>query len=306
MEEKTISFTQIGEGLYAFTAEGDPNSGVIIGDDSVMIVEAQATPRLARKVIECVRSVTDKPISHLVLTHYHAVRVLGASAYGADQIIMSDGARAMVVERGQEDWDSEFDRFPRLFQGHEEIPGLTWPTTTFSDAMSVYLGNRRVDIMHLGRAHTSGDAVVWVPDQEVMFTGDIVEYHSACYCGDGHFADWGDTLDAIAGFDPSAIAPGRGDALVGEEMVRAAIENTRDFVETTYRPAAKVAGRGGTLKEAWDAVRAECDPKFGHYAIYEHCLPFNVARAYDEARGIDTPRIWTAARDKEMWEALQG
>jgi glyoxylase-like metal-dependent hydrolase (beta-lactamase superfamily II) len=306
MEEKTISFTQIGEGLYAFTAEGDPNSGVIIGDDSVMIVEAQATPRLARKVIECVRSVTDKPISHLVLTHYHAVRVLGASAYGADQIIMSDGARAMVVERGQEDWDSEFDRFPRLFQGHEEIPGLTWPTTTFSDAMSVYLGNRRVDIMHLGRAHTSGDAVVWVPDQEVMFTGDIVEYHSACYCGDGHFADWGDTLDAIAGFDPSAIAPGRGDALVGEEMVRAAIENTRDFVETTYRPVAKVAGRGGTLKEAWDAVRAECDPKFGHYAIYEHCLPFNVARAYDEARGIDTPRIWTAARDKEMWEALQG
>jgi hypothetical protein len=107
-------------------------TGVIIGDDSVMIVEAQATPRLARKVIDCVRSVTDKPISHLVLTHYHAVRVLGASAYGAGQIIMSDTARAMVAERGQEDWDSEFARFPRLFEGHEEIPGLTWPTTTFS------------------------------------------------------------------------------------------------------------------------------------------------------------------------------
>ena len=61
-----------------------------------------------------------------------------------------------------------------------------------------------------------------------------------------------------------------------------------------------------TLKEAWDAVRAECDPKFGDYAIYEHCLPFNVARAYDEARGLDTPRIWTAQRDLEMWEALQG
>lgn len=114
MSEKKISFTEIGEGLYAFTAEGDPNSGVIIGDDSVMIIEAQATPRLAHKVIECVRSVTDKPISHVVLTHYHAVRVLGASAFNADQIIMSDMARAMVVERGQEDWDSEFQRFPRL------------------------------------------------------------------------------------------------------------------------------------------------------------------------------------------------
>ena len=306
MDDKDISFTEVGEGLYAFTAEGDPNSGVIIGDESVMIVEAQATPRLARKVIDCVRSVTDKPISHLVLTHYHAVRVLGASAFAAPQVIMSEKARAMVVERGQEDWDSEFDRFPRLFQGHEEIPGLTWPTTTFNGRMTVYLGERRVDIMQVGRAHTAGDAVICVPDQNVMFTGDIVEYHSACYCGDGHFHDWPGTLEAIRRFDLDAIAPGRGDALVGKDMVNAALDSTADFVRSTYRPAARVALRGGTLKEAWEAVRAECDPKFSDYAIYEHCLPFNVARAYDEARDIDTPRIWTAARDKEMWEALQG
>lgn len=306
MADKEISFTEVGEGLYAFTAEGDPNSGVIIGDDSVMIVEAQATPRLAQKVIDCVRSVTDKPITHVALTHYHAVRVLGASAFGAPQILMSNMARAMVVERGQEDWDSEFQRFPRLFQGHESIPGLTYPTTTFNDKMTVYLGNRRVDLMHLGRAHTAGDIVIHVPDQNVMFTGDIVEYHSACYCGDGHFNDWGNTLDAIKSFEVDAIAPGRGDALIGQDMVNAAIEATRDFVSSTYRPAARVAARNGTLKEAWDAVREACDPKFADYAIYEHCLPFNVARAFDEARGIDTPRIWTAQRDLDMWADLQG
>jgi glyoxylase-like metal-dependent hydrolase (beta-lactamase superfamily II) len=306
MAEKEISFTEIGEGLYAFTAEGDPNSGVIIGDDSVMIVEAQATPRLANKVIECVRSVTDKPISHVVLTHYHAVRVLGASAFNAPQIIMSEKARSMVVERGQEDWDSEFARFPRLFQGHEEIPGLTWPTTTFNGRMTVYLGQRRVDLMQVGRAHTAGDAVIYVPDQNVMFTGDIVEYHSACYCGDGHFHDWPGTLENIRQWDLDAIAPGRGDALVGKDMVNAALDSTADFVKSTYAPAAKVALKGGSLKDAWDAVRAECDLKFKDYAIYEHCLPFNVARAYDEARDIDTPRIWTAERDAEMWAALQG
>ena len=279
---------------------------MIIGDDSVMIIEAQATPRLAQKVIDCVRTVTDKPITHLALTHYHAVRVLGASAFGTPNIIMSDVARSMVVERGQEDWDSEFGRFPRLFEGHESIPGLTWPSTVFSQSMSVYLGNRRVDLMHLGRAHTAGDIVIHVPDQNVMFTGDIVEYHSACYCGDGHFNDWGDTLDAIRYFDVDAIAPGRGDALIGKEMVNKAIENTRDFVSSTYQPVERIAARGGSLKEAWDAVRTECDPKFSDYAIYEHCLPFNVARAYDEARGIDTPRIWTAERDQQMWDDLQG
>ena len=305
MAEKAISFTEIGKGLYAFTAEGDPNSGVIVGDKGVMVVEAQATPRLARKVIECVRSVTDKPITHLVLTHYHAVRVLGASAYGAGQIVMSEKARAMVAERGREDWDSEFARFPRLFEGHEEIVGLTWPTTAFTGRMSVELGGRRVDLMQLGRAHTAGDIVAYVPDQNVMFTGDIVEYRSACYCGDGHFADWPGTLEAIGRFDPDAVAPGRGDALQGHDAVRAALASTADFLRATYRPVARVAARGGSLRDAMDACRAECDDRFGDYAIYEHCLPFNVARAYDEAQGIDTPRIWTAERDARMWEELQ-
>lgn len=306
LSEKKTSFTEIGDGLWAFTAEGDPNSGVIIGDDSVMVIEAQATPQLARKVIDEIRKVTDKPITHLALTHYHAVRVLGASAFGAQQIIMSEKARSMVVERGQEDWDSEFGRFPRLFDGHQEIPGLTWPTTTFHGRTSVYLGKRRIDLMQLGRAHTAGDIVIYVPDQNVMFTGDIVEYKSACYCGDGHFHDWPVTLQNIRNWELDAIAPGRGDALIGPDMVNAALDSTADFVSSTYRPAAKVALGGGTLKDAWDAVRAECDPKFADYAIYEHCLPFNVARAYDEARDVDTPRIWTAQRDQDMWNDLQG
>jgi glyoxylase-like metal-dependent hydrolase (beta-lactamase superfamily II) len=306
MAEKQVSFTEIGDGLWAFTAEGDPNTGVIIGDESVMVVDAQATPRLAGKVVEQIRSVTDKPISHVVLTHYHAVRVLGASAYGAGEVVMSDVARAMVAERGAEDWESEFQRFPRLFEGHESIPGLTWPTTTFSDRMTVYLGKRRVDLMRLGRAHTAGDVVAFVPDRNVMFTGDIVEYRSACYCGDAHLTDWPATLEKVRAHDLDAIAPGRGDALVGRDMVNAALDQTADFVRSTYRSVARVAQGGGTLKEAMAACRAACDPKFGDFAIYEHCLPFNVARAFDEALGIDTPRIWTAERDVEMWRQLQG
>lgn len=305
MAQKKISFTEVGEGLFAFTAEGDPNTGVIIGDDAVMVVDAQATPVMARQVLAEIRKVTDKPVKHVVLTHYHAVRVLGASAYGASEIIASDVCRSMITERGKEDWDSEFARFPRLFQAAETIPGLTWPTLTFKDKMSVYLGRRRVDLVHLGRAHTAGDIVAYVPDAGVMFSGDIVEYHSACYCGDAHFGDWPKTLDAIAAFNPKALAPGRGGALIGEAKVREALALTRDFLAGTFEPVAKAALRGGTLKDAMSAARAACDERFGAYAIYEHCLPFNVARAYDEALGIDHPRIWTAARDKEMWEALQ-
>jgi glyoxylase-like metal-dependent hydrolase (beta-lactamase superfamily II) len=306
LTEKKITFSAVGEGLYAFTAEGDPNSGVIVGDDCCMVVDAQATPRLASKVIEHVRSVTDKPIKYVLLTHYHAVRVLGASAYGASETIMSKAARDMVAERGKEDWASEFGRFPRLFQGHESIPGLTWPSLTFEGTLSLWLGKREVRIMQPGRGHTAGDAVAWVPDAGVMFTGDLVEYRSACYCGDAYFGDWPATLRTIAGYRPEAIVPGRGDALVGKAMVDAAIAGTTAFLEATYEPCARAVARGQSLKEAMAAVRARMDRPFGGYAIYEHCLPFNVSRAYDEAIGIGHPRIWTDQRDREMWALLQG
>ena len=99
--------------------------------------------------------------------------------------------------------------------------------------------------------------------------------------------------------------PGRGDALDSPEMVADGIALTRDFLMTLYDSVAESAARGLTLKEAFDRSREAMDPKFGKFAIYEHCQPFNVARAYDEARGLDHPRIWTAERDREMWEALQ-
>src|SRR6202140_2228239 len=83
MAEKKVTFSEIGTDLYAFTAEGDPNSAVIVGDDGCLVFDAQATPAMAHKVIERVRTVTDKPIKYVVLSHYHAVRVLGASAYKA-------------------------------------------------------------------------------------------------------------------------------------------------------------------------------------------------------------------------------
>ncbi|MCX7319624.1 MAG: MBL fold metallo-hydrolase [Hyphomicrobiales bacterium] len=306
MAEKTITFSEIGPDLYAFTAEGDPNSAVIVGDDGCIVFDAQATPALAGKVIERVRTVTDKPIKYVVLSHYHAVRVLGASAFQAQGIVSSLETQRLIEERGQQDWDSEFGRFPRLFQGSESIPGLTWPTLAFEGEMSIYLGKREVRLMQLGAGHTSGDIVAWVPDAEVMFSGDLIEYHSACYCGDAWLREWPGTLDEIRSFNPKAIAPGRGDALKGLDTTREAMAMTRDFVTSLYGAAELSVAKGRTLKETMAATREVMDKKFASFAIYEHCLPFNVSRAYDEASGIEDPVIWTDKRDREMWAALQG
>jgi glyoxylase-like metal-dependent hydrolase (beta-lactamase superfamily II) len=306
LADKVISFEEIGRELYAFTAEGDPNSGIIVGDDGVIVVDAQATPALAGEVIARVRKVTDKPIKYVVLSHYHAVRVLGASAYAAQEIIASETCRAMIAERGQEDWDSEYGRFPRLFRAAETIPGLTWPTLAFRGQMTLYLGQRRVELMQIGRAHTAGDIVAWVPDANVVFSGDIVEYKSACYCGDAHFTDWPATLARLDAFKCDALVPGRGDALVGQGVVSEGIELTRQFLRDLYEPVRRGVARGASLKECFDAANAAMRPRYGSWPIFEHCQPFNVSRAYDEAQGIDTPRVWTAERDRAMWAALQG
>lgn len=306
LADKPITFDAIGPDLYAFTAEGDPNSGVIVGDNGVMVIDAQATPVMARQVIDRVAEITDKPIKYVLLTHYHAVRVLGASAYAGAEILASEATRALIVERGKADMDSEIGRFPRLFRAVESIPGLTWPSVTFPDQMSVWLGRREVRIMHIGRGHTAGDVVAFVPDANVVFSGDLVEYHSACYCGDAHFTDWPATLDRLAEFSAKALLPGRGAALKTPKQVADGIALTEDFLTTLYGTVTESVGKGRSLKETYDAARRVMDPKFSSFAIYEHCMPFNVSRAYDEAKGISHPVIWTAERDRAMWAVLRG
>ncbi|TXD57657.1 MBL fold metallo-hydrolase [Ralstonia sp. TCR112] len=309
LEAKQVTFTQLSPNAYAYTAEGDPNSGVIIGDDSVLIVDTTATPAMAQDLIARIRAITDKPIKHVVLSHYHAVRVLGASAYfaeGAQNIIASRGTYEMIVERGEADMKSEIERFPRLFAGVETVPGLTWPTLVFERELTLFLGQLEVKILHLGPGHTKGDTVVWIPSQKVLFSGDLVEYDAACYCGDAQLEEWPATLDALRALGADKLVPGRGPALLNPTEVDKGLAYTRDFVSTLLQRGKEAVAQKMDLKAAMAHTRAAMDPKFGNVFIYEHCLPFDVTRAFDEASGIKHPRIWTAERDKEMWAALQG
>jgi len=308
LEEKKVTFSRLSDHCWAFTAEGDPNTGVIIGDDSVMIIDATATPIMAQDVIKRVREVTDKPIKYVVLSHYHAVRVLGASGYkaeGLEQIIASQDTYDLIVERGQQDMESEIGRFPRLFQGVESVPGLTWPSITFQGEMRLWLGKLEVRIMQLGRGHTKGDTVVWVPADEVLYAGDLVEYNAACYTGDAYLADWPQTLDKLATLNAKKLIPGRGPALETAEQINEGIAYTREFVTTLFDSAREAVAQGMNLKQTMAHARKVMDPKFDQVFIYEHCLPFDVTRAHDEACGIRDPRIWTAERDQDMWHGLQ-
>ncbi|HMM76613.1 MAG TPA: MBL fold metallo-hydrolase [Gammaproteobacteria bacterium] len=301
---KTVSFTKLADNAYAYTAEGDPNTGVVIGDDCVMVIDAQATPVMAQDVVRHIRTVTDKPIRHVVLSHYHAVRVLGASGYGAQNIIASRDTYDLIVERGAQDYQSEFERFPRLFQAVDSIPGLTWPTIVFERELRLFLGRTEVRLLQLGRGHTKGDTLAWLPRERVLFSGDLVEFNATPYTGDAYLRDWPATLDRIAELQPRALVPGRGDALQTPDQVADALRGTRAFVTRMYESVRAARAAGKSLKQAYDETYAALKPEFGHWVIFDHCLPFDISRAYDEAGGLDDPRIWTAERDAEMWQSL--
>jgi glyoxylase-like metal-dependent hydrolase (beta-lactamase superfamily II) len=306
LQEKRVSFDRLTDRAYAYTAEGDPNTGIVVGDNAVLVIDTQATPVMAQDVIRRIREVTDKPIRYVLMSHYHAVRVLGASAYAADHVIASRDTYDLIVERGAQDMKSEIERFPRLFRAVESVPGLTWPNLVFKGEMTLWLGALEVRILQLGRGHTKGDTVVWLPSEKVLFSGDLVENEATPYAGDAYFEDWPATLDAIAALAPEKLVPGRGAALMTPEQVRAGLAGSRSFFSDLYATVKAGVAEGQDLRTVYRRAFDALQPKYGHWVIFDHCMPFDVTRAYDLATRYPDPRIWTAERDKEMWLALEG
>jgi glyoxylase-like metal-dependent hydrolase (beta-lactamase superfamily II) len=308
LTEKQQALEVLADGVYALTAEGDPNIGAVEGEDFLVCFEALATPVAARDWLARLREHTGKPVRYLVLSHYHAVRVLGASAFGADVIIAHDNTRALIAERGQQDWESEYGRMPRLFREPASIRGLTWPTLTFNDQVTIPLGGDRgaLNLRYLGRGHTEGDIVAWLPRQKILFAGDLVESQAALYTGDAFHNDWStSTLDNVAALGAETLVGGRGVVARGADEVAAAIGQTRHFLQVMLSEVGAVRERGGTLKEAFEATHAALAGQYGRWPIFEHCLPFDVSRLWDELSGVERPEIWTAERDRAVWEQLQ-
>ena len=305
--EQRPRVVELARDVYGYISDFDPNAGFIVGPDHVVAIDTRPTPKMARGFLADIATVTDKPVRFIVLTHDHAVRVMGASAFPDLQAIFaSRGTTDWIGERGQADFESEVGRFPRLFDGVEEIPGLTRPHVTFDGSMSLWLGDREVRLLSLGRGHSSGDTVAWLPDCEVLFSGDVVENRCGVYAGDAYLRDWAGTLDAVAALRPATLVPGRGAELRGEAACAEAIGLTKDFLATLVDQVAAGRAAGEDLRRCFERAERAMKPRFGDWPVFQHVLPFDVSRAWDELAGVEHPRVWTAARDRELWDTLRG
>lgn len=305
--EQSARLVELSPGIYGFVSDYDPNCGFIVGSDGVLVIDTRATPRLARELVAAIRSVTDKPIRQIFLTHYHAVRVLGAAAFGPQPtVIASAGTRGWIETRGQADYDSELGRFPRLFKDHHEIPGLTRPDVTFEDKLSLWMGGFEVQLLHVGRGHSQGDSVAWIPERGVLFAGDLVENRCAVYAGDGYLQEWSNTLGQLERLNPRVLLPGRGAPLSDAASARAAIADTRCFLDAVWASVASARRRGLARRAIYEATRAALAPAYGDWPLFQHVLPFDVCRAIEEQESGGEPSVWTDSRDRALWQELHG
>ena len=269
-----------------------------------------ATPVAAREWLARLRQHTDKPVRYLVLSHYHAVRVLGASAFGAEIIVTHEKTRELIAERGRQDWESEYGRMPRLFEEPASIPGLTWPTATFTDRFTIDLGGDRGDLVlqYCGRGHTEGDIVAWLPAP-----ADPLRRRPGR--GPGRAVHRRRVPPRLGGrhAGPGRRAAARKPWSAGAARWRAArmparLPSARPGTSSTpcCAEVGAVHERGGTLDGGVRRRHAALAERYGRWPIFEHCMPFNVSRLWDELSGIERPRIWTAERDREVWDELQG
>ena len=175
--------------------------------------------------------------------------------------------------------------------------------------MTLWLGKLEVELLQLGRGHTKGDTVVWLPqDRRCCFSGDLVEYERHAVRRRRLLQRLADDARRDRGAQArEARARAAAPRSTTPADVHAGLERHARVHRRRCSPAVKRGvGAGKDLRTVYKDTYAALKPKFGHWVIFDHCLPFDVSRAYDEATDHRDPRIWTAERDKEMWQALEG
>jgi glyoxylase-like metal-dependent hydrolase (beta-lactamase superfamily II) len=310
----------VRDGIYAAIARPQPiinsNAAVVVLEDGVLVVDTHSTPSAARGLMAQIRTVTDKPVRWVVDTHFHWDHYQGNEAYPAAwpagvEIIASQPTRDAIESRGVPRVQYEVATLPReldrlraevaraasperarlegelrakeAYLGELRAMQVTLPTLTFERSLVLYRKSRTVHIVWLGRGHTDGDVVVYVPQDKVLMTGDLIHGWMP-WMGDAHPYDWIQTLEAAQRLDFDVVLSGHGDVLRGKDVFTLWRAYLRDLMDET----ARAYGAGATLEEARSRVASALRPKYGPAfgaPRFEDSVAGNVNRAYRVVSG---------------------
>ena len=312
-ESQTHDFEQVAPGVYFATGKGPVNVGsnamVVVNEDDVLVVDSHITPDAARELISSVATLTDKPIHYLVNTHFHfdhahgnqsfpeGVEIIGHE-YSRQRLLgdvlreptysvigSQESQKTQIAALEQQVSEATGDEKASLeaqlatLKRHTEALGefqATPPNTTLVRKLTLHRGAREIQMHHLGRGHTGGDVVVFLPAEKVVFTGDLL-LAGAPYLGDSFTEEFVETLEKLKGLDFEMILPGHG-AVVRD---RAHIDFTQEYLRKYWGGVKAAHAKGLSIDEAAEQV---------DMAGYEDFAAFQFTRP--EVRKLEVSRMY--------------
>jgi glyoxylase-like metal-dependent hydrolase (beta-lactamase superfamily II) len=318
--EELFELKPVADGVYAAIAKPatkvNCNGAVILLDDGVMVVDTFSKPSAARALMEQIKSVTPKPVKYVVDTHFHWDHYYGNEVYlgawpAGVEIISSEATRQNIEQRGIPRVKREILEVPKeietlkadlakaadatkkaeiqenlrqteAYLAELKAMRVTLPTLTFDRSLILYRQSRTVEILYLGKGHTDGDAVVYLPKEKVIITGDALHGWTP-YMGDSYPYDWIRMLEATEKLDFDYIIGGHGGVMRGKGQFQMWEQYFRDLLAET----AAAYAQGATLEETRQRVAAALVPKYTGKmpATFPQDVVGNIEKAYRVVSG---------------------
>jgi len=236
-----------------------PNIGIIVGRQGVLVVDTGMGPKNAATVLAEVKKVTTEPIAYLTITHFHPEHGMGAQAFPANTTIVYPIAQNEESEKKGAEYIKMFEGFSPAIADLLKDVKLRAPSVTFADQANINLGDFSVQLMHWGPAHTLGDEFVFLPNQRILFGGDVVvnRFFPIMPDADASGTNWIEMLERMQKLNPAIVVPGHGE--VGDASLITAVHDYLVFVRDRVR---QVKQQGGSLATAEQTLEPEIRAKY--------------------------------------------
>jgi glyoxylase-like metal-dependent hydrolase (beta-lactamase superfamily II) len=277
-----FNFNKIAEGVYLAIGTGSlvvmSNAAIVEGEHDVLVVDSHVTPGGAWALREELKAVTPKPIRYVVNSHYHFDHSHGNQIYGPEvEIIGHEFARQQILagksidspaheffvggvpaqiktleqrlaaatdDTTRQNVQAQLDVQRNHLEGTKAVRP-TPPTATLTQSMTLYRGSREIRLVHIGRGHTAGDVVVFLPKERIVATGDLLTEQTS-YMGDAYFTEWIQTIEALKKLDFDTVLPGHGRAFTG----KAKLDHWQAYLRDFWSQAQKFHKAGVPWEEA--------------------------------------------------------
>ena len=270
---------ELEAGVYARLHEGLTNAGIIIGDDSVLVIDSLRVPSFARDLIQDVKTITEKPIGFVIDTHSHWDHSWGNEEFPEATIIGHKNCYAEMIDmEWNEEWRKKVVSSNDPWSQEGNLVNITPPNVTFETSMQLYFGGREIDLKYFGRAHTSGDIYIHLPKEKIVFTGDVAQDGGVPYLGDCYPADWPETDNQLASLPIERFMSGHGP--IGDHN---ALVEAKDFIHTLVDSLKHAIADGQDSLQASKYVINQMSPKYGDWRSFDR-IGENLPSVYDKLK----------------------